>query len=277
MDSNLTHQKIHMKQDIIQPISPEEFERKIKTEGVVEEIDFLSFFEPIIQNVSNYAIGPYFWFIPDNTNMKIVGASPNVWQLTPYTQDEWLFEGNTIDFFANIIHPEDRFYILSAIQIAMQTSSTFRTEGREQPKFNIYGRMIDAHKNYRLMLIQFPNLHYGLDNQIDSALVLITDLSHLNISFNQMMTIIDNSSTKNQYFKVVVESKKLIPLNLPKITSREQEILRLMAKGMNTPMIVEELKIAYDTVENHKRNLREKTNTKTAAELMNFVWANNLI
>jgi DNA-binding CsgD family transcriptional regulator len=266
-----------MNSNIIHPISPEEFDRKIKTEGSLTKIDYPSFFESAIQNAVNYAVGAYYWFIPDNKNLKIVETSSNVRQLTPFHREEWLQKSNSVDFFANIIHPEDRFYVLSAIQMAMETSTDFKNAGREQPKFNIYGRMLDANKNYRLMLVQFPCLCYGSDNQIDSALVLITDLSHLNISFNQMMTVIDNTNTDNQYFKVIVERKKMIPLNLPRITNREQEILRLMAKGMTTPMIVEELKIAYDTVENHKRHLREKTNTKTAAELMNFVWANNLI
>ena len=31
------------------------------------------------------------------------------------------------------------------------------------------------------------------------------------------------------------------------------------------------------TVENHKRNLRHKTKTKTSAELIHYVWSNNLI
>ena len=69
---------------------------------------------------------------------------------------------------------------------------------------------------------------------------------------------------------------KLVNVALPNITKREQDILQLMAKGYNTPQISKELNIAYNTVENHKRNLRAKTNTKTSAELMNFVCNNNL-
>ena len=48
-----------------------------------------------------------------------------------------------------------------------------------------------------------------------------------------------------------------------------------MFKGLNTPQIADQLFIAYDTVENHRRNLRRKTQTKTAAALMNYVWENN--
>ena len=50
-----------------------------------------------------------------------------------------------------------------------------------------------------------------------------------------------------------------------------------MAKGLNSPEIAEKLFLSYHTVENHKRNLRQKTNSKTSAELINYVWSNNLI
>jgi len=50
-----------------------------------------------------------------------------------------------------------------------------------------------------------------------------------------------------------------------------------MAKGLKTPEIARELFISYSTVENHRKNLRVKTNTKTSSELMSFVIQNNLI
>ena len=50
-----------------------------------------------------------------------------------------------------------------------------------------------------------------------------------------------------------------------------------MANGLNSPQISEKLFLSYHTVEKHKRNLRQKTSTKTSAELINYVWSNNLI
>ena len=41
--------------------------------------------------------------------------------------------------------------------------------------------------------------------------------------------------------------------------------------------IAKELNISYSTVENHKRNLRRKTNTKTSVELVHFMMNNNLL
>ena len=91
-----------------------------------------------------------------------------------------------------------------------------------------------------------------------------------------MMTLTDRVNNKNEYYHIASDEMKLVNASLPHITKREQEILHFMAKGFNTPQIVKELMISYSTVENHKRNLRLKTNSKTSAELMNFVCNNNL-
>ena len=92
-----------------------------------------------------------------------------------------------------------------------------------------------------------------------------------------MMTLTDKVNNRNEYFHIATDVMKLVNAALPNITRQEQKILQLMAKGFNTPQIVKELTIAYSTVENHKRNLRKKTNTKTAAELVHFVMTNNLL
>ncbi|MDG4654761.1 response regulator transcription factor [Chryseobacterium arthrosphaerae] len=63
----------------------------------------------------------------------------------------------------------------------------------------------------------------------------------------------------------------------PKITKREKDILNLMAQGFNSPEIAEKLFLSYHTVENHKRNLRKKTNTKTSAELIAYTMNHSLL
>ena len=113
--------------------------------------------------------------------------------------------------------------------------------------------------------------------QIISTLILTTDLSHLDLELKCMMTLIDPSNKKFNFYSASLESKTFLELDLPKISKREHEILLLMTKGMNSPEIAKQLFISYHTVENHKRNLRKKTNSKTSAELIHYVWNNNLI
>ncbi|MGE5499654.1 MAG: response regulator transcription factor, partial [Syntrophothermus sp.] len=46
------------------------------------------------------------------------------------------------------------------------------------------------------------------------------------------------------------------------LTKREIEILGLLAKGMPSKKIADELFLSVNTVNNHRRNILEKTNTE---------------
>jgi DNA-binding CsgD family transcriptional regulator len=144
-------------------------------------------------------------------------------------------------------------------------------------RLNIYCRMLDANREYRWVLIQFPERYLDKNGKICSTLILTTDLSHLTIKLKCTMTLIDASENEFKFFSASIDTQKMIPLPLASISKREHEILLLMTKGLNSPEISKKLFISYHTVENHKRNLRKKTNTKTSAELVHYVWSNNLI
>jgi DNA-binding CsgD family transcriptional regulator len=265
--------KYQMKE--IKPITPDEFIDKLQAVNSANTIDYQAYFKTYIEQAINFAIAPYCWYIPDARVMKIVAVSDNIRQLTPFTKQEWIGQG--VDFLANNIHPDDCNYVLSATAMAAGIQENLPVESRGSIRINIYGRMLDANRNYRWTLIQYPGSFFNEEGKIESTLSLMTDLSHFNLIETPMMTVIDNSNTQHQYFKVTIDTKQLTPLLVPHITKREQEVLQLMIKGMNTPAIVKQLNIAYDTVENHKRNLRKKTNTKTSAELVHYMMTNNLL
>ncbi len=258
----------------LQPILPNEFTNKMLRTSEIKKVDYATYFKPYIDQAVNFAVGPYFWFIPDQASMTIVAASENTRQLSPYKTNEWV--GQDAHFWASNIHPEDRFYVLSASMVSAEINEGYSREKSDKIRINIYCRMLDAQSEYRWVLIQFPNRYFNAENRIASTWVMITDLRHLKSNINHIMTVIDTSNNENQYFSVSLPTKKLTKLEIPKITKREQEILQLMSRGLNSPEIANTLFISHYTVEQHKRNLRQKTNCKTSAGLMAFVCRNNL-
>ena len=54
----------------------------------------------------------------------------------------------------------------------------------------------------------------------------------------------------------------------PLITSREQEVLELIAEGLTNPQIAERLFVSITTVETHRKNLLAKFPAKNTAELV---------
>ena len=260
----------------LKPITTSEFkEIMLRPAEVSGRMDYFTYFEPYIKLAENFTVAPYFWLIPNQENMTLIAASADIHLLTPYTKEEWITKDSF--FWMSQIHPDDQGFLGAAISMAVKVQETMSEEKADSVRLNIYCRMLNAESKYRWVLIQFPKKYFNNKGQIVSTLILTTDLSHLEMELKCMMTLIDPSNNKFNFFSASIEKESFLQLDLPSISKREHEILLLMTKGLNSPEISEKLYISYHTVENHKRNLRRKTKTKTSAELIHYVWTNNLI
>lgn len=78
--------------------------------------------------------------------------------------------------------------------------------------------------------------------------------------------------------KNAVRSKKeeKAKKDIPKLSKRELEIIRLICKGYSTREIGGKLNISQRTVEKHKENLMQKTGTNTTVNLVIFALKNRL-
>lgn len=260
----------------LKPITTKEFKDvMLRPASVSIKIDYLAYFQPYIKQAENFAVAPYFWLIPNQADMTLVEASDNIRLLTPYSKEEWITKDSF--FWMNNIHPDDQGFLGASISMAVKVQETMTEKRADNVRLNIYCRMLNADSKYRWVLIQFPKKYFDSNGQIISTLILTTDLSHLQVELKCMMTLIDPSDNKFNFFSASIESQSFLQLDLPSISKREHQVLLLMTKGLNSPEIAEKLFISYHTVENHKRNLRQKTKTKTSAELIHYVWNNNLI
>ncbi len=239
-------------------------------------IDDLHIFLPFIESVNKFAIGPFFWFISDNKNEnKVYKVSNNVESLTPFTKEEWLSASG--NFFIDIFHPQDREYLLKAFAFCENFLFDTPETDRNNLTFNFYGRILNKEKEYRQVMLTVPHQIINSYNEVEASLMIFYDLSHLMVSSKPLFSIMDCNNGEVQYFKHADQQMLQLQPELPQLTKREKEILTLIAKGYNTPEIAKMLFISYNTVENHKSNLRRKTNTKTAAELIAFTIKYNLI
>ena len=260
----------------LKPISTQDFHDKMLRSGTTFEANFFrNYFDSYIKQAENFAVAPYFWLIPNQLNMTLIGASENISKLTPHTKQEWI--GQSSFFWMNQIHPDDQGFLAAAIAMSVKIEETMTEKFSNQVRLNIYCRMINAEKVYRWVLIQFPKNYFDSTGKIVSTLILTTDLSHLRMELKCMMTLIDPSEKEFHFYSASIENNNYNKLDISKISKREHEILLLMTKGLNSPEIANKLCISYHTVDNHKRNLRKKTKTKTSAELIHYVWVNNLI
>jgi DNA-binding NarL/FixJ family response regulator len=64
---------------------------------------------------------------------------------------------------------------------------------------------------------------------------------------------------------------------VPRLSPREREVLRLIAEGVRSPAIAEQLHISVGTVEVHRRNIMRKLDLRTVAELTRYAVREGLV
>jgi len=77
--------------------------------------------------------------------------------------------------------------------------------------------------------------------------------------------------------QVLAEYQKSSKSELPLLTSREKEVLELIAEGYTNPQIAEKIFLSQFTVDSHRKNLLAKLNVKNTASLIKFAVENKLI
>ena len=61
------------------------------------------------------------------------------------------------------------------------------------------------------------------------------------------------------------------------LTKREKEILTLVALGENSPKIAEKLFLSIETVNTHRKNIRQKLGILTSYEFLQYAHAFDLL
>jgi DNA-binding NarL/FixJ family response regulator len=61
------------------------------------------------------------------------------------------------------------------------------------------------------------------------------------------------------------------------LTKREKEIIELLAKEYTNERIADELNISYRTVETHRKNIMQKTNSHNLAGLLKYFYSSGLL
>ena len=257
----------------IQPLDFDQFKEKYGT-NISNKNALLNLLKNDIEELANFAIAPYFWFV-SSKEMQVLDSSDNIHHLTPFGKDEW--KKYYPNFLQHIIPPEDFSYFFGASAFMIDFLEKADQEEKQHLKFSIYCRMQDKNKSLRWVVFQFPKIIYDKFGKSQCGLVCITDLGAFEIVNQPRMTIMNTKNKKNPYYLAVVDQKRIENLDIPHITKREREILVCIINGLKTPEIAEKLFISYHTVENHKRNLRTKTQCRTSGELVNFVLQNQLM
>ena len=85
-----------------------------------------------------------------------------------------------------------------------------------------------------------------------------------------------SSQVINTMFSKVRE-ERAIRANLQDLSEREIEVLKLITEELSSQEIGDKLFISKRTVDSHRKNLLQKTNTKTVVGLIKFAYQNHVV
>lgn len=85
-----------------------------------------------------------------------------------------------------------------------------------------------------------------------------------------------HSKINNQIFDYF-RGKNKIQTSIDELTTREKEVVKCLANGMNSKAIANTLFISEHTVKTHRRNIMYKLNVKTSAELIRLAIEKKII
>lgn len=103
------------------------------------------------------------------------------------------------------------------------------------------------------------------------TLAAITDIAHIRHTGEAMMTIRDIENNARTSIRCHDEGELAEDtVGHRVITPREQEVFKLIASGLISKQVAEQLGVSIHTVNNQKQSLLRKSRTKSMAELASY-------
>lgn len=127
----------------------------------------------------------------------------------------------------------------------------------------------------QLRTILHQALPIGLDSHgnLENVISVHTDVTYLNISPDDSISFFSLNGNRS-FININTEAGKFDPENVKasniveELTSREQEIVSLLAKGLSSKEISSRLHISTHTVQKHRKNILLKTKSANSTELI---------
>lgn len=137
---------------------------------------------------------------------------------------------------------------------------------KKYPRITVLGMSSQSERSIILQMIKSGARGYLLKTaDLNEYLYCIKNALSGKIAFSK--------EVENFMTKVNFDDLKTIP----RLTTREKEILKLLIEGKSTQEISDELFLSFLTTQTHRRNLLHKFQVKNVAELVSYTLKNGLL
>lgn len=208
------------------------------------------------EELSNF--GSQFIYIFDFPRGEVNYVSPGIQKIFGYDPGEV-----NLQFLYEQIHPDDRRGVAEATMDAFQGTIENRMTSPGRLKFSVNYRFRRKDGSYLQVLRHQTVQMTDDDGNILRTTGIIVELGHLPEVNGVLGKMVDNESGKVIYSRAYSGQESIF-------STREKEIILLLANGRKTDEIAKELFISPNTVSTHRKNMLKKYAVKNTAELILF-------
>jgi DNA-binding CsgD family transcriptional regulator len=214
-----------------------------------------------------------FTAISSPLHRKIYFASPSIYELTGYPSQRFVDEG--YEFLFSITAPESIPQLLEKIRTSFAKSEEKDFDPRVPSVYEFINDFIRPDATRITVLTFTIVIGYTTDGIPETIIsIIFPDSAELYAPYKALLQRLKeqhNQLVQHPAFQRKEETlKKVFVLKSEnqKLTPRELEVLKLLAKGFTSAEIADKLFIGENTVETHRRNLLSKFEAKNMAELI---------
>ena len=189
-------------------------------------------------------------------------------------EDDWFVVGEAADGLEAVALVEQlqpNVLIVDLMLPALSGLEVIRQVGKRVPRTQIVALSMHASESYVLAALHNGAQAYVLKDARSSEIVqairaVLAGRGYLSPPLSQYA------------LEAYIEKAKGVPLDpYETLTTREREVLHLVAQGATTPAIAERLGLSPRTIETHRTNLMRKLGLRTQTDLIRYALQRGLI
>lgn len=206
----------------------------------------------------------HYYYLYDTVSHEIVYVSESIESILGITREEF----NLKTLFKRV-HHEDRRHILASEVLFCQFFSSHISQSEYTSYTTSYCfRVFTASGECHLALHQ--GIAYDIDrNGFIRYMLYVDRLIEHSVVNNSMLVSFRSKNGSPSYLGIdpYNTTSSISPVTFV-FTKREEEILRLLSKGLTAEKIAETLHVSFNTIRTHKQNLLRKAGVRNSIELV---------
>lgn len=240
-------------------LSRAQYYSQIKLPDLADIFPFYSFF-------NHSLLSPIAFYIIDYVNCKYVFLKMDNLQTLGFS-NKYITDGGP-HFIVDLFHPYD-FRIFNEIIFQANLNATRQSliSNRNDLLFKMNFRIRSRSGKYINLIQRSRYLSFSLDGTPLAAAGCILDVSPYVHDAKMVHTI----EMHHEDFGIQVLSENVYfpedGMNI--LTKREVEVLKWVCEGYSSKQIADKLYLSIHTINNHRKNMLEKTHCKNLSELLN--------